>query len=151
MIFLTLILLLTSCGPVLIVKDPLNAEESFQLGYIYHLESNHKSAIYHYKRSIKKNPKNWQAYYNLGTLYATLGDFESAKKALNRALELNDSPSIRNNLAYTHFMLGDICEALWHFQMGNIQNQELFRALKPHEESCLHWKSWERTDSRGAF
>ncbi|MEN3034221.1 MAG: tetratricopeptide repeat protein [Aquificaceae bacterium] len=152
--FVILVLLaffISSCAHVLIVKDPLSAEESFQLGYIYHTNSDYRSASYHYQRAIKKDPKNWKALYNLGTLYASAGRFEDAIKTLERVLELKDNQDIRNNLSYSYYMLQKPCDALWHFQMGKVKNHELFELLKPHKEFCLHWEFREWTDTGSAF
>jgi tetratricopeptide (TPR) repeat protein len=56
-------------------------------------------AVQDYIQAIKLNPKNWQAYQNLGSCYVMLGKLEEAKMAYQESLAINpDNPAI---LKYT--------------------------------------------------
>ncbi len=92
---------------VVILKDPLTAEEHVDLGYIYERQGKLDLAEEEYKRAVKKNRRLWQAYFNLGNVYAQRWEFERAEEAYRKALELSpQNPDILNNLAYVLYKQG---------------------------------------------
>jgi len=67
---------LFSCSvpTIVILEDPLTSQEHVNLGYIYEKQGKLELAEKEYKKAIKKDKKNWIAYYNLGNLYAKKED-----------------------------------------------------------------------------
>lgn len=70
------------------------------LGALYYSMGRVPESIYFFEQGIKKDPKNFQMRYNLGTLYCLNKNFDLAKEQLVQAKSLvpNDI-AIDNNLA----------------------------------------------------
>ncbi|RMH06141.1 MAG: tetratricopeptide repeat protein, partial [Aquificota bacterium] len=109
-------LFVASCSPprLIIYQDPLSAQEHVDLGYIYERQGKLELAQEEYKKAIRKDKREWRAYFNLGNTYAKLGKYEEAKEFYEKALELKKDPDIYNNLAYTLYQLKDYCGALFY-------------------------------------
>jgi len=77
--------------------DVENPSLQFLNGFIYHLNGLEKNkslfamAEQGYKLSIKFDPSNWLAHFQLGLLYLDQKNFESAKLAFAEALILNNN------------------------------------------------------------
>lgn len=86
------------------------------LGALYYSIGRVSESVYFFEDAIKKNPKDFQSRYNLGTLYCLNRGFEQAKNQLSqaRALLPND-PAILNNLAISCLNMNQLEEAagLW--------------------------------------
>ncbi|MCS7277671.1 MAG: tetratricopeptide repeat protein, partial [Aquificaceae bacterium] len=96
--------------------DPLSSEERVNLGYIYELRGRHDLAEKEYAKAIRKDRKNWLAYYNLGNIHAKRGDWDKAQDLYEEALSIRWEPDALNNLAYVLMKKGDYCSALWTIQ-----------------------------------
>lgn len=145
--FLTL--LLTSCSSIVIIKDPLTSEEHINLGYIYERQGKYELAEKEYKKAIKKDRKNWLAYYNLGNIYAKREKWDIAEEFYLKALEFSKDPDLLNNLAYVLNKKGEHCEALKLVKeaLQKEQKAEYFQTMKEIEEAikrkgidCLSFK-----------
>ncbi len=87
------------------------------------LESQHKnttSAIDYFTKSLKEDPRHYEAHYNLANLYAEVGNWMLAK--LHYELSITIEPQFPNsyfNLALTLAMNGEkkeAVEALFHYK-----------------------------------
>ncbi|MEJ5338031.1 MAG: tetratricopeptide repeat protein [Aquificaceae bacterium] len=136
MIFLILLLFLSSCASVVILKDPLTSQEHTDLGYIYERQGKLELAEEEYRKAIRKDRKNWLAYYNLGNIYARREDWNRAEEFYKKALELSRDPDLLNNLAYVLNRKGENCQALRLVKeaMEKGQRQEYFQTMKGIEE-----------------
>lgn len=69
------------------------------LGALYYNIGRIQEAIYFFDQGIRKDPKNFQLRYNLGTLYLLNKNFDLAKNELAQAKSLfPQDPAINNNL-----------------------------------------------------
>ena len=113
-VLVALLSLLFSCAlpRIAIVENPLTSEEHVNLGYIYEKQGKVDLAQEEYKKAIRKDKRNWIAYYNLGNLYAKREDWEKAEEFYLRALEIKRDPDLLNNLTYVLNKKGETCLAL---------------------------------------
>ena len=106
---------LTSCSmpKIIILEDPLSAEEHNNLGVAYEKKGMLELAEKEYKKAIKKRKKWDTPYFNLGNVYFKKKDFEKAKDYYKKAIEINPkNTDAMNNLAYLYFLEGKYSEAL---------------------------------------
>jgi tetratricopeptide (TPR) repeat protein len=73
----------------LIRKYPKNPQIYFQLGVLFYVTDNQKSAIAAYHKTLELNPKHPNAEINLAQSYLILNDIVLAEKALARAVKKN--------------------------------------------------------------
>ncbi len=85
---------------IVILKDPLTAEEHINLGYLYEKQGKLDLAEEEYKKAIRKDKKNYLAYFNLGNIYAQRREYGKAERQYRKALGLEEDPDVLNNLAY---------------------------------------------------
>ena len=87
---------------VMILSDPLTAEEHLQLGIAYEKKGEFDNAINEYKAAAKKTPR---AYYYLGNAHFQKEEFAKAefyyKKAINKEASNADA---YNNLAWLYYV-----------------------------------------------
>ncbi|WP_448584181.1 tetratricopeptide repeat protein [Thermocrinis sp.] len=117
--FITLIVIfLSSCSlpKIVILENHLTAEEHIDLGYIYEKQGKLDLAEEEYKKAIKKDKKNFIAYFNLGNVYAKKGDYERAERYYKQAIKLREDPDVMNNLAYVLYKQGKKDEALTYIR-----------------------------------
>jgi Tfp pilus assembly protein PilF len=109
---LTLLLVsiaLTGCSlpKIVVLHDPLSAEEHMKLGSIYASQGKTGLARDQYQAAVKQDPKNARAWSLLGDTASTLKDYAAAERAYNFALELDRSNGdLYNNLAWVFFQQG---------------------------------------------
>jgi Tfp pilus assembly protein PilF len=118
LISLLIIMLCGSCAvpQIVILKDPLTAEEHINLGYLYEKQGKLDLAEEEYKKAIRKDKKNYLAYFNLGNIYAQRGEYEKAERQYRKALKLKEDPDVLNNLAYVLSKQGKKEEALLYIK-----------------------------------
>ncbi len=130
-IILFLLSFIFSCSVprIVVLEDPLTAEEHVNLGYIYEKEGELDLAKREYQKAIKKDESFWVAYYNLGNVYAKEGNYRKAQESYRKALDLKpEDPDILNNLAYVLFKQGKKNEALTLIKKAiNIEDKEEYR------------------------
>lgn len=86
------------------------ADESFQKGAFH-------EAIDAYKKAIECNPTFFNAYYNLGLVYASIDQPDEAISTLKRAIELNSTEaSAFNNLGVLYFKKNMPSDARYCFE-----------------------------------
>ena len=103
------------------------ADAYCNLGIIESEERNHSKAIDCFTKSLKEDPRHFEAHYNLANLYAEIGNFPLAK--IHYQMSINIEPDFPNsyfNLALTLVMNKEVDQA--------IQALLNYRSLVPHEE-----------------
>ena len=132
LVLFSLLLLLSSCARIIVYTDPLTSEEHVNLGYIYEKQGKIELAREEYKKAIRKDRKNWIAYYNLGNMYAREGNWERAEELYLRALDIKRDPDLLNNLAYVLNEKGKPCQALRLIKeaIEKAQKQEYLETLE---------------------
>jgi tetratricopeptide (TPR) repeat protein len=87
---------------IMVLSDPLSAEEHLQLGIAYEKKGEFDNAIREYEAAEKKTPR---AYYYLGNAYFQKKEFGKAesyyKKAINKEVSNADA---YNNLAWLYYV-----------------------------------------------
>jgi len=87
--------------------DRNNADALIKLGRVQVQKGATDEAIATYQRSLKDNPSEPTLYILLGELYESKRDWENAKQAYRKALDLKpDDPTASNNLAYVMIETG---------------------------------------------
>lgn len=84
-------LVLTGCGTfprVIILQDPLTAEEHNDLGVAYEAKKEYDLAIREYRLALKKKEEFFIARVNLGNAYLQSGRYEEAEAAYKKAITL---------------------------------------------------------------
>jgi Flp pilus assembly protein TadD len=95
-------LLTGSCAMprIVILKDPLSAQEHNDLGLAYEQKDMYELAEKEYGKAAGKQ-KDWAVpLFNLGNLYYKQGNLKKAEEYYRHALDLDrNNPDIMNNLA----------------------------------------------------
>ncbi len=95
-------LLSCSLPKVIILQDPLSAEEHINLGVIYEKEGQLEAALQEYKKAAAKLPL---AYLYIGNVYLQQNDLAAAEKNYKKALRLlPDNADAANNLAWLYYL-----------------------------------------------
>jgi len=98
-----LMLLLASCAmpKIVVIDDPLTAQQHNDLGVAYEEKGDFALAGKEYEKAIKKN-RDWVIpYLNLGHLYYRQDKLDQAERALREGLRVKgDHPDLLNNLAW---------------------------------------------------
>lgn len=88
------------------------------LGALYYTIGRIQESIYFFEQGIRKDPKNFQLRYNLGTLYLLNKNFDLANNELSQARSLfPEDPAINNNLGLA-------------FLGSNVKNTEIAELFK---------------------
>jgi len=102
---LLLALLLSGCSlpQIIVLHDPLSAEEHLKLGGIYDSQGKAGLARDQYRFSVKQAPENVRAWSLLGDSAFRLKSYPEAEKAYGRALDLDPkNGDLLNNLAWVY-------------------------------------------------
>jgi Tfp pilus assembly protein PilF len=116
-IFLMFILLLAGCSmpkipQIIVIDDPLTAEQHNDLGVAYEEKGDFDIAGKEYEKAIKKNREWVIPYLNLGHLYYRQDKLDQAERALREGLRVKgDHPDLLNNLAWVLMEKGQIEDA----------------------------------------
>lgn len=109
-IFLLLLvccLLFAGCSlpRIIVLDDPLSAEEHLNLGVAYEKNGEWDSAIREYEAASRKLPI---AYTYLGNVYFQKGEWKNAEEAYREAIEkAPEGSDAYNNLAWLFFTRGE--------------------------------------------
>lgn len=98
-----LTLLLSGCSlpKIIVLHDPLSADEHMKLGSIYASQGKTTLARDQYQAAVKQEPKNARAWSLLGDAASILKDYDVAERAYDTAIDLDRSNGdLRNNLAW---------------------------------------------------
>lgn len=90
-----------SLPKIIILHDPLSAEEHVKLGSIYASQGKTMLARDQYQAAVKQEPRNARAWSLLGDTAYILKDYEEAERAYDAAIDLDRSNGdLHNNLAW---------------------------------------------------
>ena len=94
--------------------DPKNIRAHFEQGKIYTKTKKYAQAIDAYQNVVALNPYFSDAFFNLGFIYATTGNYKGAERVLKRAVQLKPSylDKALFNLALVQERLGKNQESL---------------------------------------
>ena len=93
--------------------DPENADAHVNLGRLYQLRGDLKSAKRHYQRALETTSSHQLAYYNMGTVFDELDEIDLAVKFYRKALSVADA---HYNLARIYEIRGDRLSSLRHLR-----------------------------------
>lgn len=99
--------LLAGCSfpRIIILKDPLSAEEHLNLGVAYERQGDLDSAIREYRMAARKIPR---AYLYLGNSYFQKKEWERAEEYYQIAIrEEPENADALNNLAWLYYTIGE--------------------------------------------
>ncbi|GAB6057987.1 tetratricopeptide repeat protein [Desulfonatronum parangueonense] len=112
--FLAALSLMSCSMPrIVLLSDPLNAQEYNDLGVSYEASGEMALALEAYASAAKKD-RGWeQPLINLGNVHAALENWLAAETSYRQALRRNpENPEAMNNLAYVLLKQNDIAGAL---------------------------------------
>lgn len=95
-------LLITGCSmpKIVVLHDPLTAEEHLQLGLSYEKKGLNEEAKKHYKEASKSDARG---YLFLGNLYLTQGLYDKAEESYRKAIKKDPNlADAYNNLAWLY-------------------------------------------------
>jgi tetratricopeptide (TPR) repeat protein len=93
---------------VIVLTDPLSAEEHMELGVAYERNGEFDLAIREYERALRKEKGFFQARVNLGNVWLGKKEYEKARKEYRNALAIRPGdPEATNNLAWTAILSGE--------------------------------------------
>jgi tetratricopeptide (TPR) repeat protein len=92
---------------VIVLEDPLSADEHVALGVAYERKGELALAEREYERALKKDASSFPARFNLGNARLAGKRYDAAREEYLKALELRPgSPEATNNLAWTAILSG---------------------------------------------
>ncbi len=103
------LMVLASCSlpKIIILHDPLTAEEHDELGRSYESKGELKLAAQQYQEALRLDKKHLPSLLLLGDLSYRVNDYETAEQAYEKALKLDPkNGDIRNNLAWVYLKTG---------------------------------------------
>jgi tetratricopeptide (TPR) repeat protein len=88
---------------IIILNDPLSAEEHDKLGRIYESQGKLDLAAQQYQAAIKQDPKSVSSYLLLGDLSYRTKNYPEAESAYHKAIKLQpENGDIYNNLCWVY-------------------------------------------------
>jgi len=97
-----------SLPQVVVLEDPLSAEEHVALGVAYERRGELEPAAREYERALKKDRSSFRARLNLGNVRLAEKRYGDARAEYLKALELRlADPEATNNLAWAAILSGD--------------------------------------------
>ena len=82
-------------------KKDLNIEETFALAMQNHKKKNFKAAENLYEEILRKNPKDINAYNNLGILFNQLGEYKKSINCYEKIIQIQpNNAAAHNNLGF---------------------------------------------------
>ena len=96
-----LLTLFTGCAghQIIIVKDPLKAEEHVKLAQIYEAQGETELATQEYKKALEQDKTSTAAYFGLGNISFKKAEFTDAEMYYKKAIE-NTSPDDQKNAMF---------------------------------------------------
>lgn len=101
--------LLSACSlpRIIILHDPLTAEEHDHLGRIYESQGKSDLALEQYREALRQDKKHLPSLLHLGDLSYRTGDYSSAESAYAKALKLDPkNGDVMNDLAWVYIRTG---------------------------------------------
>ena len=108
------VLAAAGCGRmprIIVLTDPLTAEEHLALGVAYERNGEFDMAIREYERALRKEKDFFQARVNLGNARLSKKEYGKAEEEYRKALEVRPGdPEATNNLAWAAIFSGERME-----------------------------------------
>ncbi len=96
---------------IIVLSDPLSAEEHLALGVAYERSGKFDLAIREYERALRKDKEFFQARVNLGNVWLAKKDYGKAEEEYRKALAIRPGdPEATNNLAWAAIFSGERME-----------------------------------------
>jgi Tfp pilus assembly protein PilF len=90
---------------IIILNDPLSAEEHDKLGRIYESQGKFDLAAQQYEAAIKQDPKSVSSHLLLGDLSYRTKNYAAAESSYRKAIKLQpDNGDIYNNLSWVYLV-----------------------------------------------
>ncbi len=102
---IAVLLIIEGCSlpKIIILNDPLRAEEHLELGKIYESQGKADLALQQYEAAVKMDPKSISSLLLLGDLSFRSGNYETAESAYQKAVALQpENGDIYNNLCWVY-------------------------------------------------
>jgi len=88
---------------IIVLNDPLSADEHVKLGRIYETQGKTDLAMQQYEAAVRRDPKSVTAYLLIGDLSFKTGKYNEAESAYEKAIKLEpDNGDILNNLCWVY-------------------------------------------------
>jgi len=114
-LYFSLFAVLSGCGHlprIVILNDPLKAQEHADLASIYEEKGEYDLAIREGEEAIKMDPRSLKALISLGNSHLQRGNFDKAEKYYKKALDIDPkNGDILNNMAMLYLNAGRLDEA----------------------------------------
>ena len=93
---------------VIVLEDPLTAEEHIELGVAYERSGEIDLAVREYERALRKDGESFQARVNLGNVRLAKKEYGVAVEEYRKALAIRPGdPEATNNLAWAAILSGE--------------------------------------------
>jgi tetratricopeptide (TPR) repeat protein len=103
--------LAAGCGRmprIIVLEDPLTAEEHLELGVAYERNGEFDLAVREYERALRKDGELFQARVNLGNVRLAKKEYGKAGEEYRKALAIRPGdPEATNNLAWVAILSGE--------------------------------------------
>ena len=128
--------------------DKNNSDALLKLGQVQIAQGSADQAISTYQNSLKDNPRETSFYILMGELYESKQEWDKAKEAYQKALEIQpDNPLASNNLAYVMLETGgNVDVALSLAQVGRRGMPDL-----PNAADTLGWVYYQKGAYKSAI
>ncbi|HVN98355.1 MAG TPA: tetratricopeptide repeat protein [Syntrophorhabdaceae bacterium] len=102
-VFLIAVMLCASCSlpRIIVLHDPLTAEEHINLGVTYENKKEYDEALKEYEAALKRMPV---AYLYMGNIYFQKGSVADAERCYEKAIQKTGDPRAYNNLAWLYYV-----------------------------------------------
>jgi len=119
---LTLMLSGCSLPKIIVLHDPLSADEHVHLGSIYEAQGKIELARDQYQAAVKQDAKHGRAWALLGDADVRLKDYPESAKAYQKALGLDpQNGDLHNNLAWVYVQQSEELAEAHHLVTKAIQ------------------------------
>lgn len=93
---------------VIVLSDPLTAEEHLELGVAYERKKQYDLAIREYERALRKDGQFFRARVNMGNAWLAKEEYGKARAEYGKALAIRPGdPEATNNLAWAAILSGE--------------------------------------------
>ncbi len=117
-------LLLSACSlpRIIVLHDPLTAEEHDNLGRIYESQGKSDLALEQYREALRQDKNHLPSLLHLGDLSYRTGDYSSAESAYTKALTLDPkNGDVLNDLAWVYIRTGKKLDTARELIAGALQ------------------------------
>src|SRR5512135_1576500 len=104
-LIVAVMVILSGCSlpRIIILNDPLSAEEHDKLGGIYESQGKFDLAAQQYREALRKEPKSVSSLLHLGDLSFRTKNYKEAEASYKKAIKLKpDNGDIYNNLCWVY-------------------------------------------------